>query len=364
MRQRSLLDKNLAQFITCTAALLLLATPLFYWLTKLYYAEDLIDVIESIKQGDPIPAIDLEEDIMHGIMIQFGLIAVVLGVAIVITMVFVSKKTWRPFDRTLKLTEDFRLESGVVPKFPESDVKEFNRLNASVGKLISNSLDTYRSQKEFTENASHELQTPLAIFRSKLDILMQQPDLSKEQAEIIQDLYDTINRLTLLNRNLLLLAKIDNQQYSGMIMTDLNAMLDSLVPDLEALSGDIRIRRTSLQGCLNIRANKALLESMVNNLVVNAVRHNRPNGVIEISTDACSLTVANTSDNNQPLDKAHIFNRFYRPMGKERGNGLGLAIVKAICDYHGWAVSYKYENTKHIFSILFNINTNLKQSSK
>lgn len=354
MIQRSLLNKNLTQFITCTAILLLLATPLFYWLTKLYYAEDLIEVIESIKQGNPIPAIDLEEDIMKGIMIQFGLIVAVLGVAIVITMAFVSKNTWKPFDRTLKLTESFRLESGRMPKFPKSDVREFNRLNVSLEKLIRNSLDSYQSQKEFTENASHELQTPLAIFRSKLDILMQQPNLNQEQAEIIQELYETINRLTRLNRNLLLLAKIDNQQYSDMALTDINAMLDELIPDLEALSDGIRISKKCTQHCLRIMANKALLESLVNNLVVNAVRHNRADGEIIIMTDKSSLTVSNTSDTNKPLDHSHIFNRFYRPMGKEKGNGLGLAIVKAICDYHGWSVNYKYEKNMHIFSVSFN----------
>lgn len=353
MKQRSLLNKNLTQFITCTAILLLLAMPLFYWLTKLYYAEDLIEVIESAKRGNPIPSIDLEEDIIHGLVLQFGLIVAVLGVASVITMAFVSKNTWRPFDRTLKLTEDFHLESGRIPQFPESDVREFSRLNASLEKLISNSLSAYRSQKEFTENASHELQTPLAIFRSKLDILMQQPNLNQEQAEIIQELYETINRLTLLNRNLLLLAKIDNRQYNDQTETDINAMLERLIPDLETLSESIRIRKDFCQGELKVRANKALLESLVNNLVVNAVRHNRSDGEIIIQTAADRLIVANTSDNGQPLDATQIFNRFYRHIGQNKGNGLGLAIVKAICDYHGWRVSYSYEGQRHVFTVAF-----------
>lgn len=360
MKTTSLLNKNLTQFITCTAILLLLATPLFYWLTKLYYAEDLIDVIESIKQGALLPDLDLEEDIMQGVMLQFGLIAVILGVAIVATMGFIAKNTWRPFDRTLKLTESFRLEDGTAPTFPESDVKEFNRLNRSLEKLINNSLETYRSQKEFTENASHELQTPFAIFRSKLDLLMQQPNLNQEQAEIIQELYDTISRLTLLNRNLLLLAKIDNKQYHDIETADVTAEISRIIPGLEILAEGMTIRKDFCQSHLYVPANKALLESMVNNLVVNAVRHNKAGGEIYISVKDGRLTVANTSDRNEPLDNTHIFNRFYRPAGKEKGNGLGLAIVEAICKYHGWSVFYDFRNSKHIFSILFNINTNNK----
>lgn len=353
MKQRSLLNKNLTQFIACTVIVLLCATPLFYWLVKQYYAEDLIDIIQSMERRSPMPPIDIEEDIVQGIMLQFGLIVAVLGVAIVITMAFVSKNAWRPFDRTLKLTEGFSLESGRVPEFPKSDVREFNRLNVSLEKLIRNSLEAYRSQKEFTENASHELQTPLAIFRSKLDILMQQPNLNQEQAEIIQELYETINRLTLLNRNLLLLAKIDNRQYNDTVLIDLNAMLANLIPDLETLSEGIAIRKDFCCGEFKVRANKALLESMVNNMIVNAVRHNRDDGEIIISTDGKSLTVANTSANGQPLDAAHIFNRFYRPLGGNNGNGLGLAIVKAICDYHGWSVSYRYEDERHVFTVVF-----------
>lgn len=363
MRKRSLLNKTLMQFIACTAALLLLATPLFYWLTKLYYAEDLIEVIENIEQGQPIPALDLEEDIMQGIMIQFGLIAVILGIAIVIMMSVITKKTWRPFNTTLRLTENFRLEDGAIPQFPQSDVKEFSQLNDSLIKLIQNSITSYKSQKEFTENASHELQTPLAIFRTKLDIMMQQTGLTQEQADTIQELYQTINRLTLLNRNLLLLAKIDNKQYSTLEETDIKAEISRIIPELETLAEDISIRTDFSDIPLRVQSNKVLFGSMVNNLVVNAVRHNRPGGHIYISVGNGNLTVANTSDVDKPLDATHIFNRFYRPAGREKGNGLGLAIVKAICKYHGWYVSYAFKDSQHVFTVNFNINGILKQET-
>lgn len=348
---KSLSRKMLTQFAACIAVLLLLATPLFYFLTKHYYAEDMIDIIEAVGQGQPIPALDLEEDIMHGIMIQFGIITVVLAVAIVLTMRFISRRLWKPFDETLLRIEGFRLEDGKLPALPESDVEEFARLNRTLTALMEGSLASYRTQKEFTENASHELQTPLAVFQSKLDLLIQQPDLTRQQAELMQSLYETSNRLSRLNRNLLLLAKIDNRQYGQMETINLNNFLDGLLPSLECLTGSITFHK-DFQSSLTIRANRPLLESLVNNLVVNAVRHNRPNGEITLALTGSQLIVSNTSDESA-LDETQIFNRFYRPSEKVKGNGLGLAIVRAICEYHGWTVEYRYEEEMHCFTVNF-----------
>ena len=250
----------LTQFAACIAVLLLLATPLFYFLTKHYYAEDMIDIIEAVGQGQPIPALDLEEDIMHGIMIQFGVITVVLAVAIVLTVRFISRRLWKPFDETLFRIEGFRLEDGKLPALPESDVEEFARLNRTLTALMEGSLASYRTQKEFTENASHELQTPLAVFQSKLDLLLQQPRLSEQQAEIIQGLYENVTRLSRLNRNLLLLAKIDNRQYGQMEDINLARFLEEQAPFLKSIAGDIFFYEELANSSLTVRANRTLLE--------------------------------------------------------------------------------------------------------
>ena len=351
MKNQSLSRKMLTQFTACIAVLLLLATPLFYFLTKHYYAEDMIDIIEAVGQGQPIPTLDLEEDIMHGIMIQFGVITLVLAIALILTMRFISHRLWHPFDETLRQIESFRLEDGALPALPESDVKEFARLNRTLTALMRNSLASYRTQKEFTENASHELQTPLAVFQSKLDLLLQQPNLSERQAEIIQGLYENVTRLTRLNRNLLLLAKINNRQYEQMETINLDDFLNGQLSSLESLTGNITLYK-DFQTTLTIRANRTLLESLVNNLVVNAVRHNHPQGEIGLTLTNSQLIVANTSD-EPPLDEKLVFNRFYRTSEKTAGNGLGLAIVKAVCEYHGWKVNYLYSKGKHCFVINF-----------
>ena len=317
MKKKSLMYESLTRFIICVAILLALATPLFYLLTKNFYAEDMIDIIEAVQQGKPVPAIDLEEDILHGIVIQFMLIVTILGVAIVLTMRLISKRLWLPFDKTLTAIEAFKLENGTIPALPNSGIKEFSRLNTVLNKLMADSLNSYRTQKEFTENASHELQTPLAVFQSKLDILLQQPGITGEQAAIIQDLYQMNNRLSRLS-----------------------------------LSQGLTLQKDFQIKSLTVKANRSLLEIMLNNLIVNAVRHNKPNGAITVTVKADSLTVSNTFDETA-LDENLIFDRFYRPSDKSQGNGLGLAIVKAVCEYHGWKITYSYHDKLHGFVVTF-----------
>lgn len=344
------MSKSLTQFIICIGVLLLLATPLFYWLTKNFYAEDMIDLIEAVRQNKPIPTLDLEEDILQGIMLQFALIISILGAAMVIMMRLISKRLWRPFEETLKKIEGFRLEKGTCPVLTDCDVKEFSRLNSSLDNLMRGSLKSYKLQKEFTENASHELQTPLAVFQSKLDLLLQLPDITEKQAEIIEELYQTVGRMSRLNRNLLLLAKMENRQFSLTDTVDVVEVVNDIIPYLETLTNGLTLTEHIDVASMPTAANRTLMESMVSNLVVNAVRHNKPDGEIRICVKEGSLSVENTSD-EPALNADLIFNRFYRPSEKVAGNGLGLAIVKAVCDYHGWTVAYEYRDNLHVFTV-------------
>lgn len=352
MKERSLLNKTLIGFILSTVVILLLATPLFYILTKNFYAEDMLDVIEEVRKGNPIPKLDLEEDIMKGVMLQFGLISAVLGVAFVVVMRFIACKLWQPFDHTLQQVELFQLEKGNIPTFQKTTTKEFVRLNTAVGRLIENNVESYKTQKEFTENASHELQTPLAILQGKLEILLQSPDLKQEQAEVIQDMLATLKRMTQLNRSLLLLARIDNRQYQSEEQVNIVTEVTDLLPQLQLLAGGISIQTDFNTERLLVNCNRILLDSLINNLVVNAVRHNRPGGFVGIALKEKGMIISNTSDES-PLDCHLIFNRFYRPSPKTKGNGLGLAIVKAICEYHNWNITYDCTNNIHRFRIDF-----------
>lgn len=354
--RRSLLSETLRLFAGCIAVCFVLTAPLFYLLTRHFYAEDMIDIIEAVEQGQSIPPLDLEQDIVAGMMLQFVLIFLAVSLAMFITLRLAARKLWLPFDDTLQKAERFNLAQGDIPEFAATRIHEFARLNHSLEQLMRKDKETYRIQKEFTENASHELQTPIAVIRGKLDLLMQE-ELTESQARLVADLYGLTMRMGHLNRNLLLLAKIDNAQYTAMETVDVVAILSDSLPLYDTLRNgralymqDCRARRNS-----KLRANPVLLECMLKNLIVNAIRHSASGGEVRVTVGDSGITVSNESADGTPLDTAPLFHRFRTGDARQKGNGLGLAIVKAVCDFHGWTVEYRFEAGCHLFVVSWSV---------
>lgn len=354
MKSKSLLSKTMMQFSLCTTAVFVLTTPLFYLLTKHFYAEDMIDIIESVELCEGIPPLDLERDIIAGMMLQFLLIFSVISLSLFITMRFITRRLWHPFDDTLQKTEQFNLAQDSSPQFMPTDIREFARLNRSLDSMMRKDREIFRIQKEFTENASHELQTPLAVISSKLDLLLQE-DLTEPQMHLVSDLYRQTLHMGHLNRNLLLLAKIENAQYTATEEIDIAVLLS----DMQSLSDVLQNgaimhvddRRTDCYA--TIRANAVLLECLLKNLIVNAIRHMAPGSEVEVVMTDDGIDVSNESVDGTPLDTDTLFRRFHSGDVRQKGNGLGLAIVKAICDLHEWTVEYRFEAGRHCFSVCF-----------
>ena len=347
---KSLLGRSIGRYILCTIAILLIFTPVFYLLTKHFYAEEMMDLIKSFRNGSGILENDLEQDIMAGVMIQFVLIIAVLIVAFSVTMHWVSKVLWVPFKDSLRKVEGFDVGTGNIPSLIECDIQEFQELNATLKELMRRSADKYREQKEFTENASHELQTPLAIIHSKLDILLQE-GLDERQLVTVQQIYEVVNRMSRLNRNLLLLAKIDNNQYDSFEDIDFHSIASANIEQMSELYGkEIKVFLKG-KSCV-IRANRILAELMINNLLVNAFRHTSADSTIEVDCSEGYVSVSNSATNGG-LDSDKIFGRFNHSSEEKRGTGIGLAIVKAICDFHYWKIEYSYYGEMHHFSIFF-----------
>lgn len=350
IKKKSLINRTLWQFMMCTAIIFALMTPLFYMLTKHFYAEDLIDIVQAVEEGHGIPTLDLESDIMAGVMIQYFLTFLLLALAMFVTVRFITRRLWQPFDDTLCKAERFNLAQSDVPEFAPTDIAEFSRLNDSLGRLMLKNKETYRIQKEFTENASHELQTPLAVTRSKLDLLMQE-DLSQQQLELVSELYQLNTRMGHLNRNLLLLAKIENSQYNQYESIHLCDFIEKLLPSYNLLKGSCPVTLVS-GNCRDdrINANPILLECLMNNLVVNASRHTAEGNIlVSVSGEGC-LEVCNPAADG-PLNESEIFSRFRSCGSNTTGTGLGLAIVKAVCDFHGWQIVYNHTGECHVFTL-------------
>lgn len=297
-----------------------------------------------------IPMIE-NYDLVGMIGTQYGILILITLFTFFFVQNVLSKKLWKPFYGTLENIKKFNLEQDTVPELPKTSIKEFIQLNEILNELISDNLKTYKQQKEFIENASHELQTPLAVFQSQLDILLQQSDLTEAQVNIIQSLYSVSSRLTRLNKNLLLLAKIDNAQFKEIQEINVSQLLETLMSYLKELAKDTNII-LSIEHPLIINGNKILLESLINNLIMNAIKHNMKNGTITVTLKGETLSIRNTSE-QQPLDPDKIFRRFNRSSEKKKGNGLGLAIASQICKMHNWNISYTYENDSHCFQVNF-----------
>ena len=260
-----------------------------------------------------------------------------------------SKSVWKPFRETLDQLKTFSLNNQTKIEFSKTDVSEFDELNQSLTKLIEHNVSVYKTQKEFTENASHELQTPLAILKNKLDILLQNQDLTEKQYQIAEEMNRALSRSSRINKNLLLLAKIDNKQFdSETFHLDevLNQSLEILQEHFEQKNISVK---TEISDNVKVNGNIGLTEVLINNLIINAIRHTSINGSILIRLSQSEFEVSNSGTGK--LNGDLLFKRFSRFSKDNNGSGLGLAIVQEICKSQNWTIDYRFENYNHIFSV-------------
>ncbi len=280
----------------------------------------------------------------------FFFIVIVIGLLILNRRL--SNTVWKPFHNTLNRLKSFDLSSGERIGFEKTDIKEFEELNQALSKLIDHNISVYKTQKEFTENASHELQTPLAILQNKLDVLIQDENMTKQQYQIIEDLNKTLARSSRINKNLLLLAKIENQQFAGNEKLPVSEIITQYAAVFEEHFEQKNISvQQEIENGIEISGNRTLTETLVSNLLVNAVRHTEAGGNVHIKLSETSLEISNSG--TAELNKNSLFKRFSRSSTDSLGSGLGLAIIKEICVRHNWDISYDFKNNFHIFRIIF-----------
>ncbi|WP_353137899.1 HAMP domain-containing sensor histidine kinase [Pseudopedobacter sp.] len=261
----------------------------------------------------------------------------------------ISGSLWKPFYETLEKIKNFDIHKQQHIDFKPSEFLEFEEMNQSIRRLIESNIKAYNQQKEFTENASHELQTPLAIIQSKLDIL-QNSNIDQEQFHTIEEAGKALTRVSKINKNLLLLAKIENQQFSETEEISLKQSINDL---LNLLSDFLKEKAIilDLNNELIIHSNKNLLDIMLTNLIMNAIRHTKSNSQIQITLQGKRLSISNTGD--FALEEEKLFKRFSTTNKNKPGGGLGLSIIKEITKRYNWEISYSFQNNMHTFSICF-----------
>lgn len=293
------------------------------------------------------------EDLIESILVLFTVMMVLLLIGLYLITRRLSIRLWKPFYASLEQIEQFEIDKHTTSMFLPTAIEEFDRLHQSLARLMERNQLIFKSQREFVENASHELQTPLAVFQANIDTLMQQQDITPEQAALLEKLNGNVSRLNRLNRNLLLLSKIDGEHYDSAEEVFLKPLIDKHFGFFEeqAASKNIRIS-AQLSESSRIRSNPVLVEILVSNLFMNAIRHNVPDGTIAIALTNDSLTFSNSGiPEALPGDK--LFQRFSKVNPSSEGNGLGLAIIQKIVAMNGWTISYAFTEGRHRFRVGF-----------
>ncbi|HVB03364.1 MAG TPA: HAMP domain-containing sensor histidine kinase [Chitinophagaceae bacterium] len=293
------------------------------------------------------------EDLSQGIVLTQTILLVILLTGLLLINRSQSRKIWLPFYITVQKLREFELDKHAGINLAHTHIREFNDLNQAISQLVKRNQQVYLSQKEFTENAAHEMQTPLAIFRTKLDLLLQHSNLDEQQAEQIQSLTDTVDRLTRLNRCLLLLSKIENRQFMDNQPIHLAAVLEKTVNLLEEQYAAKNIRLImQLDKTAEVMANAELMDILISNLLSNAIRHNIESGEITIRLEEKRLMISNTGP-ALVFEPAGIFDRFRKNPASPGSTGLGLAIVKEICEASGFTIQYAFKGNRHNLELSF-----------
>ena len=289
------------------------------------------------------------------LLVTFSTILLILIVSLIINRV-VLRRIWKPFYHTLDAAKGFKVSKAQKLSFPDTGIEEFDLMNQTMERLTKQAQLDYLSLKTFSENASHEMQTPLAVIRSKLDLLIQDEQLTEEQSKKLQSAYNAIERLTKLNQSLLLLAKIENKQYEEVQTIHLKDKIEDKREEFYELWQAQNFTVTFSLADIVLHMNNNLADLLLNNLFSNATRHNLPGGHIDVELTKKHLSISNTSS-LPPLDKEHLFTRFYKSSFHNNYSGLGLSIIREICDVSGFNINYSYANNLHTFVIHWNNQT-------
>lgn len=265
----------------------------------------------------------------------------------------ILQKIFQPMNCLMDWLQRLHPGTEVPPLDNATGIREFRLLGDVAYDMANRSHRAYEEQKQFIENASHELQTPLAIARGKLELLAESEGMTEEQLKELDAIYSTLGRAVKLNKALLLLSRIENGQYAETEQVSVDELLDELLPDLMDIYAhkQISLERTKEPSPFIINCNASLAHILITNLVKNALLHSPEGGKLVVQTTSSSLTLKNNG--TSPLDASLLFKRFAHSINrKKESTGLGLAISEAIASGCSLRLTYSWEEGMHVFSLV------------
>lgn len=244
----------------------------------------------------------------------------------------------------------------------KTSTTDFRYLDESLSLLMAQINEAFYKEREFTSNASHEIMTPISILQNKMENLLAEEELSEKAALAIIEMMKTLNRLKKISSSLLLIARIENQQY--VLMEDVKplVMLETIVEEISH-----RLEEKNIEILIDIssnitlkQVNHDLLYQLFFNLIHNAIKFNKEAGKIMVKNkivgnDLYEISISDTGRGISANQLPFIFDRFIKSNNTENyGYGLGLTIVKSIVDFHHLSINVQSEeNAGTIFTIGF-----------
>jgi len=302
-----------------------------------------VTILQSLIESE-----DMQEIIFFFMVILFFIILL----ALFFLNRWLSDNAWKPFFQSLSLLKSWKFSENQQVRFDQTGISEFDQLNQILKEMIRKMQTDFTNLKEFTENASHEIQTPLAIIKSKLELLLNDNTLTSLQNKQLHDVFETVTRLAKLNEALLLLSKIENRQFVERIEINFCTLIQARLEYLEEL---FELKEIELSVKLDVPVifpiHPLLADILVNNILSNALKHNINHGKIIISSRINEITFSNTG-NLLAIEPGKIFKRFVKYSASTESTGLGLAIADEICRSSHLRLSYAYHNYLHCFTLV------------
>ena len=315
-------------------------------LTKIFHDEDGV----AYKLVVSIPTFE-RDDIIKAILFYLAILYTVLLCTILIATVVVFKFSMKPLYSLLRWLDGYRPGNGTADFPSEESVLEFKKLTKAARETIERAENHLERQKQFIGNASHELQTPLAVLGNRIEWMMDSTTLTEEQFAELSKMRQSIHRLVRLNRTLLLLSKIDSGHFLDKTAVDVVPVIENELELYKEIFAEKElVCNVKVPQSFVVQMDEMLATTMVSNLIKNAFVHSPAAAAIDITISNNRLMVLNKGD--ETLDEARLFDRFYTS-GKSGSTGLGLALVKSIAGYYDFGLQYKFLGGKHCFEVRF-----------
>jgi signal transduction histidine kinase len=290
-------------------------------------------------------------DLLATILWWIVLLYIILLLTVIALNAWIIYRSFRPLYTLLGWLDSLTLGGNVPPLNNDTKVTEFRRLNEAAMRSARRNNEMYEEQRSFIENASHEMQTPIAVCINRLEILANNHAITEEQLGEVLKTSHTLDHLSKLNRTLLLLTKIDNHQVPESSEIDVNVMIKSLTDNYQEVYSGRKIAVKVIEDArLKVVMNNSLASSLMGNIIRNALIHSPQGGSVEIRISTRTVSVSNTAEDG-PLDAKMIFRRFWQGDKKAGAMGLGLSLCESICHLYGMKIEYDFIEGSHRFTI-------------